>query len=128
MNKIISALPFFVGWFGLSQYRSVGFPGGSVVKTASQCRRRGFDPCVGKIRWRRTRQPTPVFLPGVSQGQGSLVGYNPEGCKESDTTERLSMQACSTDQRGKSQSLLYFCFFLSLCLFFFLSVSFLVSQ
>ena len=33
MNKIISALPFFVGWFGLSQYRSVGFPGGSVVKT-----------------------------------------------------------------------------------------------
>ena len=29
-------------------------------------------------------QPTPVFLPGESQGQGSLVGYSPWVCKESD--------------------------------------------
>ena len=29
-----------------------------------QCRRPGFDPWVGKIPWRRTWQPTPVFLPG----------------------------------------------------------------
>ena len=28
----------------------------------SQCRRRGFDPWVGKILWRRKWQPTPVFL------------------------------------------------------------------
>ena len=26
------------------------------------------------LHWRRTWQPTPVFLPGESQGQGSLVG------------------------------------------------------
>ena len=32
-------------------------------------------------------QPTPVFLPGESHGQSSLVGYSPQGCKESDTTE-----------------------------------------
>ena len=32
---------------------------------------------------------TPVFLPGESQGQRSLVAYSPLGCKESDTTERL---------------------------------------
>ena len=32
-------------------------------------------------------QPTPVFLPGESNGQKSLVGYNPWGRKESDTTE-----------------------------------------
>ena len=31
--------------------------------------------------------PTPVFLPGESYGQGSLVGYSPWGSKESDTTE-----------------------------------------
>ena len=31
-----------------------------------QCRRPGFDPWVGKIPWRRVRQPTPVFLPGAS--------------------------------------------------------------
>ena len=39
--------------------------------------------------WRRKWQPTPVFLPGESQGQRSLVGYNLWGHKESDTTERL---------------------------------------
>ena len=43
-----------------------------------QCRRRrrcGFDPWVRKIPWRRKWQPTPVFLPGESHGQRSLVGY-----------------------------------------------------
>ena len=39
------------------------------------------------IHWRRTWQPTPVFLPGESQGQGSLVGCPLWGCTESDTTE-----------------------------------------
>ena len=47
-----------------------------------------FDPWVGKMPWRR--QPTPVFLPGESHGQRSLVGYCPCGRRESDTTERLS--------------------------------------
>ena len=49
---------------------------------ACQCRRLkscGFDPWVGKIPWRRAQQPTPVFLPGESHGQRSLVGYCPEG-------------------------------------------------
>ena len=32
-------------------------------------------------------QPTPVFLPGESQGRGSLVGFHLWGCTESDTTE-----------------------------------------
>ena len=31
----------------------------------------------------------PVFLPGESHGQRSLVGYSPRGRKESDTAERL---------------------------------------
>ena len=39
--------------------------------------------------WRRTRQPTPVLLPGKSHGRRSLVGYSPWGREESDTTERL---------------------------------------
>ena len=54
-----------------------------------QCRRPRFNPWVGKILWRRKWQPTPVFLPGKSHGQRSLVGYSPWGHKESDTTERL---------------------------------------
>ena len=47
----------------------------------------GFDPWVGKIPWRGEQQPTPVFLPRESHGQRSLVGYSPQGHKESDTTE-----------------------------------------
>ena len=39
------------------------------------------------MHWRRKRQPTPVFLPGESQGQGSLVGCRLWGRTESDTTE-----------------------------------------
>ena len=37
--------------------------------------------------WRRKWQPTPVFLPGESQGWGSLVGCRLWGCTELDTTE-----------------------------------------
>ena len=39
--------------------------------------------------WRRQWHPTPVLLPGKSHGRRSLVGCNPWGCKESDTTEQL---------------------------------------
>ena len=51
----------------------------------------GSDPWVGKIPWRRKRQPTPVFLPGESPGQRSLVSYSQCGHKKSDTTERLTV-------------------------------------
>ena len=37
----------------------------------------GFDPWVRKIPWRRAWQCVPVFLPGESHGQRSLVGYSP---------------------------------------------------
>ena len=37
--------------------------------------------------WRRKWQPTPLFLPGESQGWGSLVGSHLWGCTELDTTE-----------------------------------------
>ena len=41
----------------------------------------------------RKWQSTPVLLPGKSHGQRNLVGYSPWGRKESDMTERLSLQA-----------------------------------
>ena len=56
-------------------------------------RKHEFDPCVGKIPWSSKWQPTPVFLPGKSYGQKSLVGYSPWGHKESDTTEHARKQA-----------------------------------
>ena len=37
--------------------------------------------------WRRAWQPTPVFLPGESHGERSLVVYSPWGHKELDMTE-----------------------------------------
>ena len=37
--------------------------------------------------WRRKQQPTPVFLPGESQGQRSLAGCSPWGRTELDMTE-----------------------------------------
>ena len=39
------------------------------------------------LHWRRKWQPAPEFLPGESQGQGSLVGCHLWGRTESDTTE-----------------------------------------
>ena len=39
------------------------------------------------MHWRRKWQPTPVFLPGESQGRGSLVDCCLWGCTESDTIE-----------------------------------------
>ena len=47
-----------------------------------RCKRHRFDTWVGKIPWRRTWQPTPVFLPGEAHGQRSLVDYCPCGHKE----------------------------------------------
>ena len=44
------------------------------------------------MHWRRKWQPTPVFLPGESQGRGSLVGCHLWGRTESDTTEETQQQ------------------------------------
>ena len=49
-----------------------------------------FNPWVGKIPWRKEWQPTPVFLPGESHGQRSLVDYSPCGRRETDMTEQLT--------------------------------------
>ena len=61
-----------------------------MVKNLLQCGRPGFDPWVGKIPWRRTWQPTPVFCLEYPHGQKSLASYSPRVIKKSDTTERLS--------------------------------------
>ena len=50
-----------------------------------------------KMPWRRAWQPIPVFLPGESHGQRSLVGYSPWGHKESEMTE-LTMSTSTHTQ------------------------------
>ena len=46
------------------------------------------------MHWRRKWQPTPVFLPGESQGRGSLMGCRLWGRTESDTTEAFCVCVC----------------------------------
>ena len=62
-------------------------------ESACQCRRCRLNPWVGKIPWRRKWQPTPVFFPGKSHGQRSLVSCSPWCCQVSDMTEQLNTHA-----------------------------------
>ena len=74
-------------FFLRAQLRSGGLPWWlSWERICLQCVRRGFDPWVGKMLWRRERPPIPVFWPGEFHGL-----YSPWGHKESDTTEQLSL-------------------------------------
>ena len=61
-----------------------------MVKNLPQCRRSRFSLWVREFPWRRAWQSTPVFLPGQSKGQRSLVGYSLWDRKELDMTERLN--------------------------------------
>ena len=83
----------------------MGFPcSASGRESAWQCRRckrHRFNPWVRKIPLSRKWKPTPVFLPGKSQGQRRLAGYSPWGPEESDTIECLST---NTETRGKQKS------------------------
>ena len=67
------------------QPKSIIFPGLpwwlSGKESTCQFRRHRFNPRLRRIPWRRTWQPTPVFLPGKSHGQRSLAGYSPWGHK-----------------------------------------------
>ena len=70
--------------------RGTGLPRWLRGKESScQCRkgrRHGFNPWVRKILWRREWQSTPVFLPGESHGQRSLVSHSLWSHKGSETT------------------------------------------
>ena len=73
------------------------------VKEARRKRPHGIWFYLDKMSQRRQWQPSPVFLPGESQGRRSLVGCSPWGRKESGTTERLHFQfslQCTGDGNG----------------------------
>ena len=60
------------------------------------------------MHWRRKWQPTPMFLPGESQGWGSLVGCCLWGHTESDTTKVIQQQ--------QQQHIKWVCHILYFCL------------
>ena len=89
------------------------FPGGPVIRTLTgnvsgkestyQCRRPKkcrFNSWVGKIPQKRAWQPTPVFLPGESHGQRSLVGYSLWGCTESAKATQPTAHASTAGGTG----------------------------
>ena len=55
-------------------------------------RRCRFNPCIGKIPWRRTWQPTPVFFLGNPMDRGVWWSTAPGVAKESDMTWQLNKQ------------------------------------
>ena len=71
-------------WFQVSHFRfslhplmNNGLPRWHSSKESTcqrrRCKRHRFDPWVRKIPWSRKWNPTPIFLPGESQGQRSLA-------------------------------------------------------
>ena len=88
-------------WLELPRWRSSGKEPTCQSRRHKRCE---FSPWVGKIPQRMAWQPTPVFLPGESHGQRSLVGYSPWGWTESYTTElkRLSTHTLIADQQCDS--------------------------
>ena len=70
------------------------------------CKRCSFDPWVGKMPWSGTWPSTPVFLPGESHGQRSLLYYKPVCAKNGpespearrETVNGFSLRSFSRDQ------------------------------
>ena len=85
VGKVMSLL------FNMLSRLVMGFPCSSVGKESACSAGDWVHPWVGKIPWRRKWQPTLVSLSGKFHGQRSLVGCSPWGCKESGTTEQLTL-------------------------------------
>ena len=64
-----------------SHFRAAFFPRGliKICLLMQRYKRRGSNPCVGKIPWRRAWQPIPVFLPGESPWAEELSGLQSIG-------------------------------------------------
>ena len=83
-----------------------GFPRSSVSKeSACSAAHPGWIPGSGKIPWRRKWQPTPVSLPGKSQGQRSLMGCSPWGRRvgydwATNTTTTTTENKCPPNKCG----------------------------
>ena len=91
---------YFLYLSGSVSEHSRGFSGGTSGKEpADQCRRhkrRWFDPWIGKIHWRRSWQPTPVYLPRASSWTEEPGGLQSRVAQGQTLLKQLSMHACRT--------------------------------
>ena len=113
-NLLQCRRPWLESWVGKIHWRRdrlstpvfLGFPCGLAGKeSACNGGDLGLIPGLGRFPWRRERLPTLFFWPGEFHGL-----YSPWGCKESDTTEQLSLSSMF-------QRLCYVFFWLFTCLF-----------
>ena len=100
LKKTLLSLELTCRWALLS---ILGFPGGSVVKNTPANEGEAGDmrsiPGLGKIPWRREKQPTLVFLPGEgNSGNKQLLKLQPWNrcCDSSKKAATLSMDFCFT--------------------------------
>ena len=92
------------------------FPGAYSKELACQSRGRKrckFDPWVWKIPWRRAWQPTPVFLPGESHGQRSLVGHSP--CRHQESVSQICLFSFFPNFLVQVSMVSTWCLFLDSC-------------
>ena len=102
-REFFQVFPFQGAREGRSQIHNkiyLTFPGGSEDKESASVQELQLDAWVGKIPWRRKWPPTPVFLPGESHRQRSLVGYSLWGHTESDMTKRLTLMSQGLEGQG----------------------------
>ena len=83
-------------------------PGGSDSKE-SACHAGDLDliPGLGRSPGEENGNLAPIFLPGKSHGQRSLVGYSPWSCKESDMTKGLTLSFSLSAENQNQQNTIY---------------------
>ena len=113
---LVGAFNLFIFKVIIDMHVSISIFLAQMVKNLLAMQESKFSPWLEKMAWRREWQHIPLFLPGKSHGQRSLVGYSPWGCKESDIAEQLTFSLSLS---------IVFCLFL---LVFFLLFCFLPRQ
>ena len=75
LHQVVKVNWVKANFFGLPRWCS----GKESAWQCKRCRRRGFNPWIRKITWRRNWKPSPLFLPGKPHGQSKHACLSPSG-------------------------------------------------
>ena len=90
--SVLYITSWYIIYFIFSGLYLLAFPGPSDSKeSACNAGDLGSIPGLERYPWGREWLPTRILLPGEFHEKSSLTGFSPWGCKESDTTERLTL-------------------------------------
>ena len=96
-EKIFGKFLVYCREFGVSYLSGVSYPPPKTQLWHSFISGPSVNSLFSDI-WRKEWQPTPGFLSGESHGQRSLAAYSPWSCKESNTTEPLTLSHSVTSE------------------------------